>query len=154
MVEGPRGDNHSFLLGLPLSGASLAGACLRRGRCLLKHEGGVVGAQINSYMEFAKEMLPRIRGLGYNTVQIMAVQEHAYYGSFGYHVTNFFAVRATPLCSQPCACHASPCTRGAGRRLGAHRLLLHMRPFQSRHLTVALPKIFDSPGPHCGDLER
>ncbi len=50
--------------------------------------------QINSYVEFAEEMLPRIRHLGYNAIQIMAVQEHAYYGSFGYHVTNFFAVRA------------------------------------------------------------
>ena len=39
-------------------------------------------------------MLPRIRNLGYNAVQIMAIQEHAYYGSFGYHVTNFFAVRS------------------------------------------------------------
>ena len=29
---------------------------------------------------------------GYNAIQIMAIQEHAYYGSFGYHVTNFFAV--------------------------------------------------------------
>ena len=38
-------------------------------------------------------MLPRIRKLGYNAIQIMAIQEHAYYGSFGYHVTNFFAVR-------------------------------------------------------------
>ena len=37
-------------------------------------------------------MLPRIRKLGYNAIQIMAIQEHAYYGSFGYHVTNFFAV--------------------------------------------------------------
>ena len=45
-------------------------------------------------------MLPRIRSLGYNAVQIMAVQEHAYYGSFGYHVTNFFAV--CPFC-----CHSS-----------------------------------------------
>jgi hypothetical protein len=50
--------------------------------------------QINSYMEFAEEVLPRIRHLGYNAIQIMAVQEHAYYGSFGYHVTNFFAVRS------------------------------------------------------------
>ncbi len=41
-------------------------------------------------------MLPRIRALGYNTIQIMAIQEHAYYGSFGYHVTNFFAVRPYP----------------------------------------------------------
>ena len=43
-------------------------------------------------MAFAKDVLPRIRSLGYNALQIMAVQEHAYYGSFGYHVTNFFAV--------------------------------------------------------------
>ena len=53
-------------------------------------------AQINTYMAFAKEMLPRIRSLGYNALQIMAIQEHAYYGSFGYHVTNFFAVSSRP----------------------------------------------------------
>lgn len=47
--------------------------------------------KINSYLEFRRDMLPRIRKLGYNAIQIMAVQEHAYYGSFGYHVTNFFA---------------------------------------------------------------
>lgn len=48
--------------------------------------------KINSYLDFRMDMLPRIRKLGYNCIQIMAVQEHAYYGSFGYHVTNFFAV--------------------------------------------------------------
>ncbi|KAL4540883.1 hypothetical protein Ndes2437B_g05288 [Nannochloris sp. 'desiccata'] len=48
--------------------------------------------KVNSYLEFSKEMLPRIRKLGYNAIQIMAIQEHAYYGSFGYHVTNFFGV--------------------------------------------------------------
>jgi hypothetical protein len=48
---------------------------------------------VNSYSEFRKDMLPRIRKLGYNAIQIMAIQEHAYYGSFGYHVTNFFGVR-------------------------------------------------------------
>jgi 1,4-alpha-glucan branching enzyme len=47
---------------------------------------------VNSYLEFRKDMLPRIRKLGYNAIQIMAIQEHAYYGSFGYHVTNFFGV--------------------------------------------------------------
>lgn len=47
--------------------------------------------RVNSYLEFAKDMLPRIRAAGYNAIQIMAIQEHAYYGSFGYHVTNFFA---------------------------------------------------------------
>ncbi|GAX84832.1 hypothetical protein CEUSTIGMA_g12253.t1 [Chlamydomonas eustigma] len=46
--------------------------------------------KINSYLEFRRDMLPRIRKLGYNAIQIMAIQEHAYYGSFGYHVTNFF----------------------------------------------------------------
>ena len=49
--------------------------------------------KVNSYLEFKNEMLPRIRKLGYNAIQIMAIQEHAYYGSFGYHVS---ASRATP----------------------------------------------------------
>ena len=48
--------------------------------------------KINSYVEFADDVLPRIKDLGYNAVQLMAIQEHAYYASFGYHVTNFFAV--------------------------------------------------------------
>eukprot|EP00271_Cylindrocystis_brebissonii_P007309 TRINITY_DN20683_c0_g1_i1.p1 TRINITY_DN20683_c0_g1~~TRINITY_DN20683_c0_g1_i1.p1 ORF type:complete len:881 (+),score=127.80 TRINITY_DN20683_c0_g1_i1:240-2882(+) len=48
--------------------------------------------RVASYIEFADKVLPRIKASGYNTVQLMAVMEHAYYGSFGYHVTNFFAV--------------------------------------------------------------
>lgn len=48
--------------------------------------------RINSYREFADEILPRIQANNYNTVQLMAVMEHSYYASFGYHVTNFFAV--------------------------------------------------------------
>ena len=46
---------------------------------------------IGTYLEFAENILPRIAKLGYNTVQLMAIQEHPYYGSFGYQVTNFFA---------------------------------------------------------------
>ena len=46
---------------------------------------------IGTYHEFADQILPRIQRQGYNTVQLMAVQEHPYYGSFGYQVTNFFA---------------------------------------------------------------
>ena len=46
---------------------------------------------IGTYREFADLILPRIQRLGYNTVQLMAIQEHPYYGSFGYQVTNFFA---------------------------------------------------------------
>ncbi|MBS7346352.1 MAG: alpha amylase C-terminal domain-containing protein [Candidatus Sacchiramonaceae bacterium] len=48
--------------------------------------------KISSFNEFTKNVLPRIKKLGYNTVQLMAIAEHPYYGSFGYQVSNFFAV--------------------------------------------------------------
>ncbi len=47
--------------------------------------------RVGTYEEFRTKILPRIRDLGYNTVQIMAIMEHPYYASFGYQVTNFFA---------------------------------------------------------------
>ena len=47
--------------------------------------------KVSTYEEFRQNVLPRIANLGYNCVQIMAIQEHPYYGSFGYHVSNFFA---------------------------------------------------------------
>lgn len=47
--------------------------------------------EVATYAHFTKNILPRIATLGYNTVQLMAIQEHPYYGSFGYHVSNFFA---------------------------------------------------------------
>lgn len=47
--------------------------------------------QVSSYREFTDSVLPRIKKAGYNTVQLMAIQEHPYYGSFGYHVSSFFA---------------------------------------------------------------
>lgn len=47
--------------------------------------------RINSYREFADDVLPRIKANNYNAVQLMAIMEHSYYASFGYHVTNFFA---------------------------------------------------------------
>ncbi|MBO7181866.1 MAG: alpha amylase C-terminal domain-containing protein [Kiritimatiellae bacterium] len=46
---------------------------------------------VGSYTEFAEEVLPRIKAAGYNTLQIMGIMEHPYYGSFGYHVSSFFA---------------------------------------------------------------
>ncbi len=46
---------------------------------------------VGTYKEFRENTLPRIKLLGYNTIQIMAVMEHPYYGSFGYQVSNFFA---------------------------------------------------------------
>ncbi len=47
--------------------------------------------KVGSYREFTRDILPHIKKLGYNTIQIMAVMEHPYYGSFGYQVSNFFA---------------------------------------------------------------
>ena len=49
---------------------------------------------IGSYREFADNNLARIAELGYNTIQLMAIQEHPYYASFGYQVSNFFAASA------------------------------------------------------------
>ena len=46
---------------------------------------------IGTYREFCENILPRICDLGYNTIQIMAIMEHPYYGSFGYQVSSFFA---------------------------------------------------------------
>ncbi len=46
---------------------------------------------IGTYREFIDNVLPRIKALGYNTIQIMAIMEHPYYGSFGYQVSSFFA---------------------------------------------------------------
>ncbi len=47
--------------------------------------------RVGSYREFTDNILPRIKKMGYNTIQVMAVMEHPYYGSFGYQVSNFFA---------------------------------------------------------------
>lgn len=47
--------------------------------------------KVSTYEEFRTTILPRIVKDGYNCIQIMAIQEHPYYGSFGYHVSSFFA---------------------------------------------------------------
>ncbi|RZF42612.1 hypothetical protein LSTR_LSTR001407 [Laodelphax striatellus] len=47
--------------------------------------------RVGQYKEFAQNVLPRIKKLGYNAIQLMAIMEHAYYASFGYQVTSFFA---------------------------------------------------------------
>ncbi len=62
---------------------------------LLIYEAHVGMAQeregLGTYREFADLILPRIQKAGYNAIQLMAVAEHPYYGSFGYHVSSFFA---------------------------------------------------------------
>ncbi|XP_066995367.2 1,4-alpha-glucan-branching enzyme [Anabrus simplex] len=47
--------------------------------------------RVGTYKEFAQNVIPRIVKLGYNAIQLMAIMEHAYYASFGYQVTSFFA---------------------------------------------------------------
>ncbi len=47
--------------------------------------------KVGSYREFADNTLPHVKQTGYNTIQLMAIMEHPYYGSFGYQVSNFFA---------------------------------------------------------------
>lgn len=54
---------------------------------------GMAGEEprVHTYNEFRTDILPRIKTGGYNTIQLMAIPEHPYYGSFGYHVSSFFA---------------------------------------------------------------
>lgn len=55
--------------------------------------------KVGTYNEFRENILPRIAKAGYNCIQIMGIQEHPYYGSFGYHVSSFFA--ASSRCGTP-----------------------------------------------------
>lgn len=48
--------------------------------------------KVSTFAEFRKNILPKIIKDGYDTIQIMALQEHPYYGSFGYQVSNFYAL--------------------------------------------------------------
>ena len=48
--------------------------------------------KVGSFAEFRTNILPRVKNLGYNALQLMAIMEHPYYGSFGYHVSSFYAV--------------------------------------------------------------
>ena len=70
---------------------------------LLIYEAHVGMAQeregVGTYREFTEKILPIIKKDGYNAVQLMAVAEHPYYGSFGYHVSSFFA--PTSRCGTP-----------------------------------------------------
>lgn len=52
---------------------------------------GTEEKRVATYVEFRDQVLPRIKAAGYDVVQLMAIMEHPYYGSFGYHVSSFFA---------------------------------------------------------------
>ncbi|CAG8726671.1 29437_t:CDS:10, partial [Racocetra persica] len=65
-------------------------------KCLKVYEAHVgistTEGRVGTYNEFTDNVLKRIRNLGYNAIQLMAIMEHAYYASFGYQVTSFFAI--------------------------------------------------------------
>jgi 1,4-alpha-glucan branching enzyme len=69
---------------------------IEKNSTLLIYEAHVGMAQdaekIGSFREFTDYIIPRITKAGYNTLQLMAIQEHPYYGSFGYQISSFFAV--------------------------------------------------------------
>jgi 1,4-alpha-glucan branching enzyme len=69
---------------------------IEKNSSLLIYESHVGMAQdaekVGSFREFTENILSRIVKAGYNTLQLMAIQEHPYYGSFGYQVSSFFAV--------------------------------------------------------------
>jgi len=104
--------------------------------------------RVNSYLDFRMTMLPRIRKLGYNAIQIMALQEHAYYGSFGYHVTNFFAVSPNPWpCHHLLCCMPKPLAMSSPSLLYAQTLgpvitffALCPNPWPCHHLLCCMPK--------------
>jgi len=50
---------------------------------------GTQECRVGTYLEFARDVIPRIVKQGYNTIQVMAIMEHAYYASFGYQVVLF-----------------------------------------------------------------
>lgn len=76
---------------------------IRRNGPLLIYEAHVGMAQeregVGTYTEFTEKILPIVKRAGYNAIQLMAIAEHPYYGSFGYHVSSFFA--PTSRCGTP-----------------------------------------------------
>lgn len=98
VVQDPETHNFSGQLWFPEKKFSWKGDHFEVSRPeeLLIYEAHVGMAQekegIGTFVEFADNLIPYIRNAGYNTIQLMAIAEHPYYASFGYHVSNFFAV--------------------------------------------------------------
>ncbi|HWB53367.1 MAG TPA: alpha amylase C-terminal domain-containing protein [Tepidisphaeraceae bacterium] len=101
VVQDPGSPNFSGQLWMPprpfefqnespkthVGGQGQAGLRVYEAHVGMAQEEGKVG----SFNEFTDKILPRIKELDYNAIQLMAIHEHPYYGSFGYHVSNFFA---------------------------------------------------------------
>ncbi len=83
--EPPQG--YAFVNPSPVPRGDRGGMRIYEAHVGMAQEEGKLG----TYVEFTRKILPRIASLGYNAIQLMAVMEHPYYGSFGYHVSNLFA---------------------------------------------------------------
>ena len=95
VVQDPATIEWNAQLYLPAKPFEWTDSCFKPEKTLYIYECHIGMAQeeprIGTYQEFRDLTLPRIKALGYNTIQIMAIMEHPYYASFGYQVTNFFA---------------------------------------------------------------
>ena len=95
VVQDPKTTAWGAMIHIPEEPFSWTDAGFVPQRSLFIYECHIGMAQeegkVGSYTEFRQNVLPRVKALGYNTLQIMAVMEHPYYASFGYQVTNFFA---------------------------------------------------------------
>lgn len=95
VVQDPKDISWSAVIHTPEAPFRWSDKSFKPARDLFIYECHIGMAQeegkVSSYSEFETNTLPRIKALGYNTIQIMAIMEHPYYGSFGYQVCNFFA---------------------------------------------------------------
>ncbi|MGM9641070.1 MAG: alpha-amylase family glycosyl hydrolase [Faecousia sp.] len=95
VVQDPRDFSWSAVIHAPEQEFSWTDGDFKPEKTLYIYECHIGMAQeeprVGTYDEFRQRILPRIKALGYNTIQIMAIMEHPYYASFGYQVTNFFA---------------------------------------------------------------
>ena len=95
VVQDPETTAWSAMIHIPEKTFSWTDAGFAPSKSLFIYECHIGMAQeegkVGTYAEFRENVLPRVKALGYNTLQIMAIMEHPYYASFGYQVTNFFA---------------------------------------------------------------
>ncbi len=95
VVQNPTDNSWNAQIYAPETNFTWTDGGFRPEKTLFLYECHVGMAQeegkVGSYEEFRTNVLPRIKDLGYNTIQVMAIMEHPYYGSFGYQVSNFFA---------------------------------------------------------------
>lgn len=96
VVQDPATHVFTFQVWAPETPYTFQNAVPAKPESLLIYEAHIGMAQeegkVGTFREFREKVLPEIARSGYNTIQLMAVMSHPYYGSFGYHVANFFSI--------------------------------------------------------------